>query len=230
MKIGILGTGTVGRALAAASSDLGHDVQMGTRDIEATLARPEPEGYGASRLGPWLEQQPKIRLVTFAEAARHAELVVNATNGAASLDALNLCGAENLAGKVILDVANPLDFSAGMPPTLLVKDTDSLAEQIQRAFPDARVVKSLNTMNAGVMVAPGALAGADHSVFLSGDDADAKSTVANLLREFGWVDIVDLGEITTARGVEMVLPLWLRLMGVVGAPSFNFKIVRATGD
>ena len=227
MRIGVLGTGVVGRALAARTADLGHEVQMGTRDPAATLARTEPAGYGAPPLAGWLEQQPRVRLVTFAEAAGHAEVVLNATNGAASLNALAAAGAENLAGKVVVDIANPLDFSAGMPPTLFVKDTDSLAEQIQRAFPDARVVKSLNTMNADVMVDPALLGATDHAVFISGDDAAAKSTVTGLLREFGWVDIIDLGDLTTARGAEMVLPLWIRLVSALGTVSFNFKIVRS---
>ncbi len=227
MNIGVLGTGVVGRAIARGAVQHRHTVQMGTRDPDATLARSEPEGWGAPPLRGWLDNQPNVQLVTFAQAAAQAELVVNATSGAATLNALALAGADNLAGKVLMDIANPLDFSAGMPPTLFVKDTDSLAEQIQRTFPDLRVVKSLNTMNADIMVDPALLGVVDHAVFMSGDDADAKATVAGLLREFGWIDIVDLGDLTTARGTEMLLPLWLRLMGALGTPAFNFKIVRA---
>jgi predicted dinucleotide-binding enzyme len=153
-------------------------------------------------------------------------MVVNATSGEVSLEVLGLAGAEHLAGKVLIDVANPLDFSNGFPPTLSVKDTDSLAEQIQRAFPDARVVKTLNTVNAGVMVEPAKLAGADHTIFVSGDHADAKATVTELLHSFGWQDIIDLGDLSAARGVEMLLPIWLRLMNALGTAAFNFKIVR----
>lgn len=163
---------------------------------------------------------------TLAEAGAHGELVVNATNGMASLEVLRATGAQHLAGKVLVDVANPLDFSAGMPPTLFVKDTDSLGEQIQRAFPDVRVVKTLNTMNALLMAHPQSLAGGDHSVFVCGDDAAAKATVTDLLRSMGHTDVIDLGDITAARGTEMVLPVWLRLLGALGTPMFNLKVVR----
>ena len=135
-------------------------------------------------------------------------------------------GAENLAGKVLMDIANPLDFSHGFPPSLNPVNTDSLGEQIQRAFPEARVVKTLNTMTASVMVDPASVAGGDHSVFVSGNDAAAKETVAGLLKDFGHRDIIDLGDITTARGAEMILPIWLRVWGALGTGAFNFKVAR----
>lgn len=210
MRIAVLGTGMVGRALATRLLDLGHDVTIGTRDPEVTRAR---EG---DLPGP---------LATYADAAAGAELVLNATNGQATLEVLGLVGADHLAGKVLADVSNPLDFSQGMPPTLSVKDTDSLAEQVQRAFPDARVVKTLNTMNADLMVHPDKL-GRPHTVFVSGDDAVAKEVVSGLLREMGHQDVVDLGGIETARGPEMYLPLWLRLMGALGTVDFNIQVVR----
>ena len=214
MMIAVLGTGTVGRALAARLAELGHSVTVGTRDPDATRTRGDAEGLD------------ELALATFADAAKGADLVINATSGTATLDVLELAGADNLAGKVLVDVSNPLDFSHGFPPTLTVKDTDSLAEQVQRAFPDARVVKTLNTMNADLMVHPGEVAGGDHTVFVSGNDPDAKATVAELLRSFGHTDVFDLGDITTARGAEMVLPLWLRLMGALGTTRFQFKVVR----
>ena len=161
---------------------------------------------------------------TFADAAAGADVVVNATNGAGSLAALAAAGAENLAGKVLMDIANPLDFSHGFPPSLNPVNTDSLGEQIQRAFPEARVVKTLNTMTASVMVDPASVAGGDHSVFVSGNDAAAKETVAGLLKDFGHRDIIDLGDITTARGAEMILPIWLRVWGALGTGAFNFKV------
>jgi predicted dinucleotide-binding enzyme len=141
------------------------------------------------------------------------------------MEVLRLAGAENLAGKVLLDIANPLDFSAGFPPTLFVKDSDSLGEQIQRAFPDTRVVKTLNTLNASLMVEPKTL-GESSTVFVSGDDPEAKASVSGLLQSFGHDDVIDLGGIETARGTEMLLPIWLRLMGKLGTAHFNFKIVR----
>lgn len=217
MKIAVLGTGTVGRTVAARLAELGHDVTLGTRDPEATAAREE---YAA-----WAAAQPGVALATFPDAAASADLVVHAGSGHAALELLDQAGAENLAGKVLLDISNPLDFSAGFPPTLSVKDTDSLGEQIQRAHPDARVVKALNTLTADLMVHPQAL-GAESSVFVSGDDPTAKQTVTGLLISFGHTDVIDLGDITTARGAEMWLPLWLRLMGALGTASFNIKVVR----
>ena len=138
---------------------------------------------------------------------------------------LEQAGADNLAGKVLLDISNPLDFSAGFPPTLSVKDTDSLGEQVQRAFPQARVVKTLNTLTASLMVEPKSL-GESSTVFVSGEDAAAKAVVVEILESFGHDDVIDLGGIETARGPEMLLPLWLRLMGALGTAHFNVKVVR----
>lgn len=225
MNITVLGTGMVGRAIAARLAELGHRVTVGSRDPQATLARTDSDGMGNPPYAEWAATHPGITLATFADAAAGAELVVNATNGAASLAVLDLAGAQNLAGKVLLDIANPLDFSQGMPPTLFVKDSDSLGEQIQRAFPEARVVKALNTLNADLMIHPDTLP-EPTSVFVSGNDAGAKSTVTGLLEEFGHTDVIDLGDITTARGTEMLLPLWLRVMGSLGTATFNFKVVR----
>ncbi len=226
MNIAILGTGIVGRSLAGRAAALGHDVVIGTRDPQATLARTDTDSMGNAPYSAWQADHGDVTLLPFAAAAAHGELVVNATSGGSSLEVLRLAGAEQLAGKVLIDIANPLDFSNGFPPTLSVKDTDSLGEQIQRAFPDARVVKTLNTLNATLMVDPADLAGGDHSIFVSGDDAEAKATVIELLRSFGWQDIIDLGDLSTARGTEMLLPIWLRLMNALGTSAFNFKIVR----
>lgn len=226
MRIAVLGTGMVGQAVAARLDELDHDVTLGTRDPQATRGRTGVDQMGNPGVGTWVEQHPSIGLATFADAAKDAELVVNATNGSVSLDVLALAGADNLAGKVLVDIANPLDFSQGFPPTLFVKDSDSLGEQIQRAFPETLVVKTLNTMNALLMVHPATLADGDHSVFVSGDDDTAKKTVAELLTSMGHTDVIDLGDITTARGTEMLLPVWLRLMNTLGTPAFNFKIVR----
>ena len=226
MRFGILGTGVVGKTIAARLAGLEHEVIVGTRNPEETLSRTEPDAYGNPPFSAWQEEHPEVRLGTFGEAAAHGEMVVNATAGAVSLEALELAGEANLNGKVLIDVSNPLDFSRGMPPTLSVSNTDSLGEQIQRRFAEARVVKTLHTMNAYLMVDPAQLAGTDHTVFVGGDDAEAKAAVADLLRSFGWADIIDLGDITTARGTEMMLPVWLRLFGALQKPVFNFKIVR----
>jgi 8-hydroxy-5-deazaflavin:NADPH oxidoreductase len=225
MDIAVLGTGMVGRAIAGRLEQLGHAVVVGTRDPDATTARTEADRMGNPPFSAWHAEHPGVRLARFADAAAGAELVVNASSGHAALDVLALAGAENLAGKTLVDIANPLDSSAGFPPTLLVKDTDSLGEQIQRAFPAARVVKTLNTLTAALMVEPRAL-GASSTVFVSGDDAGAKATVVELLESFGHDDVIDLGGIETARGPEMYLPLWLRLMGALGAAQFNIRVVR----
>jgi predicted dinucleotide-binding enzyme len=226
MNVGILGTGIVGRTIAGRLVELGHDVILGTRDPAATLARTEPDRMGNPPLSVWLEQNPGIRLGSFVEAAAHGQMVVNATNGSASLEALDMAGTANLSGKILIDISNPLDFSKGMPPSLFVSNTDSLAEQIQRAFPGTKVVKTLNTVNARVMVYPCELMEGRHSIFVSGNDAGAKGEVSELLRSFGWEDIVDLGDITSARGVEMYLPLWLRLWGSLGTGLINIQVVR----
>ena len=202
MRIGVLGTGVVGTTIAGKLRELGHDVLIGSRSA----------GDDA---------------VPFADAAAHGELVFNCTNGAASLDALNAAGAENLSGKVLVDVSNALDFSQGPPPIVGVSIDDSLGERIQRAFPEARVVKALNTMNTNVMVDPSVIAG-EHDVFVSGNDEEAKARVVELLESFGWPDdrILDLGDITAARGQELYVAFWVRLMGPAGGPSFNIHVVR----
>jgi predicted dinucleotide-binding enzyme len=225
MNIAVLGTGMVGQALAGRLHDLGHTVIVGTRDPQATLARTETDQMGNPPFSAWHSAHPGVELATFADAAAGADMVVNASSGAATLEVLEQAGADNLAGKVLLDIANPLDFSAGFPPTLFVKDTDSLGEQVQRTFPQAKVVKTLNTLNASLMVDPKSL-GEPSTIFVSGDDARAKATVVEILKSFGHDDVIDLGPLETARGTEMLLPIWLRLMGALGTAQFNFKVVR----
>lgn len=226
LRVGVLGTGAVGRAIAGKLMELGHDVVIGTRNVAKTIAHTEPDYMGNPPFSVWHKTHDKARLATFAEAAAHGELLVNATAGMASLDALRSAGERNLAGKILIDIANPLDFSKGMPPTLGVCNTDSLGEQIQLAFPRAKVVKTLNTMNNMIIVNPNLVANGDHNVFVSGNDAQAKAKVTELLKTIGWRHIIDLGDITTARGVEMVLPIWVRMMGALQTPMFNFKIAR----
>ena len=227
MKIGILGTGIVGKTIAAKLIELGHEVTLGTRDVAGKLAETAPDFYGNPPFNVWHAQYQYIKLATFTEAAAHGELVFNATNGGATLEALKSAQETNLNGKVLIDIANPLDFSHGMPPTLLVCNTDSLGEQIQRAFPLARVVKTLNTISAPVMVNPRQLAGGEHTMFVCGNDAGAKTQVNEILQDwFGWKYVIDLGDISAARGIEMYLPLWLRLMGALGSPMINVKVVK----
>ncbi|MEV5970566.1 NAD(P)-binding domain-containing protein [Streptomyces sp. NPDC051921] len=215
MRIAVLGTGEVGRRLASKLVSVGHEVTLGSRSADHTGAK------------EWAAEHHSAH-GTFAAAAAGAELVVNATGGLVSLAALEAAGAENLDGKVLVDVSNPLDFSQGVPPTVAQPEGASLAEQIQRAFPGARVVKTLNTMTNTVMVEPSRVPG-DHVVFVCGDDAEAKEVVGGLLKSFGWPDerILDLGDLTGARATELVLPLWLRLFGTFGTMDFNFAVPRA---
>ncbi|TDC52439.1 NADP oxidoreductase [Jiangella ureilytica] len=226
MRVAVLGTGMVGQAIAGRFDELGHEVHVGTRDPVATMIRTEPDQLGNPPFPAWHDQHPDVRLATYAEAAAAGELVVNATPGAVSLRVLEAAGAEHLDGKVLIDISNPLVFAPGGPPTMFVKDDDSLGEQIQRAFPGARVVKTLNTVNAALMAHPAMLAGGDHSIFVCGDDADAKALVTEVLTSFGHTDVIDLGDIGSSRGVEMYLPIWLRLMGALGTARFSIKVVR----
>jgi predicted dinucleotide-binding enzyme len=225
MRYAILGTGIVGRTLASKLASLDHEVVIGTRDPRVTATRAESGGYGIVPFAEWQTAHPQISLASFSEAAADADVIVNATSGRVSVAALTEAGENNLAGKLLIDVANPLDFSHGMPPTLDPANTDSLGEQIQRAFPEAKVVKTLHTMNSQIMVEPTRVPG-EHNVFIGGDDADAKAQAAALLGEIGWspASIIDLGDITSARATEMMLPMWLRLWGTLGHPDYNFHI------
>jgi len=216
MKIGVLGTGTVGLTIATKLAELRHEVTVGSRSADnEDAAKWAGEAGGDASSG------------TFADAAGRAELVFNCTSGSHSLEALEMASAENLDGKVLVDVANPLDFSRGMPPTLSICNDGSLGERIQAAFPGARVVKSLNTVNAAVMTDPESLS-EPTNIFVCGNDGPAKEQVRELLEDFGWEAeaVLDLGDITAARGAEMYLPLWLRMMGAVGSAAFNIRVVR----
>lgn len=215
MKIGVLGTGIVGRTLGTRLVEGGHSVRMGSRaaDHEGAAAWTEAAGENASH-------------GTFVEAAGFGEVVLNCTSGVASLQVLEAAGQENLAGKILIDVANPLDFSMGMPPSLTVCNTDSLGEQIQRALPEAKVVKALNTVNCSVMADPSLVPG-DHQVFVAGNDEEARIAVAGWLSSwFGWKpeNVLDMGDLTAARGMEMLLPMWIRLMRTLGTATFNWRL------
>jgi len=215
MKIGILGSGMVGNTIGTKLVSLGHDVKMGSRTADNAKGAEWVKANGS-----------KASKGTFADAAAFGEILFNCTHGMASLEALKQAGPNHLKGKVLVDIANALDFSKGMPPTLAVCNTDSLGEQIQRAFPDVKVVKALNTVNCSLMVNPSLIKG-EHDLFICGNDAQAKAKVVEILKNwFGWKSVIDLGDITSARATEMILPIWVRLMGLYQSPNFNFKIVR----
>ncbi|MFC9386208.1 NADPH-dependent F420 reductase [Streptomyces venezuelae] len=240
MKIAVLGTGEVGRRLATKLVSLGHEVTMGSRTADNPEAAKWAEEHGGGATGGTGGEanggtgagpaSGSAAHGTFADAAAPAELVVNATGGLVSLAVLESVGADGLRGKVVVDVSNGLDFSEGFPPKVVTPDGGSVAEQLQKAFPEARVVKTLNTMTNTVMVDPGRVPG-HHNVFLSGDDEEAKAVVAELLGSFGWASdrIIDLGDLSSARAAEQLLPLWLRLYGKFGTGDFNFAVVTAPG-
>ena len=218
MKIAILGSGMVGHALGTKLVEIGHQVLMGSRTARSEAGQ------------EWLRSvKGQAQIGTFADAAAFGEIILDCTNGANSLAALRQGGAANLADKILIQISNPLDFSQGMPPSLTVCNTDSLGEQIQREFPQARVVKALNTVNCAVMVQPSLVPG-DHDLIICGNDATAKREVVGLLGEwFGWKEqsVIDLGDITSSRATEMYLALWVRLWGVLGTPHFNIKVTRS---
>lgn len=216
-KIAVLGTGDVGNTIGSKLIELGYSVAMGSRSANNEKA----VAFAAKHNG-------KAIAATFAEAAAYGELIFNCTKGSASLEALKMAGENNLKNKIIVDVSNPLDFSKGMPPSLTVCNTNSIAEEIQKTFPSAKVVKALNTIWCGIMVEPTLVNEGDHNAFLSGNDPEAKEEVKKLLVDFGWNEdnILDLGDISTARGTEMYLPLWVRIMGATNSGVFNIKIVK----
>ena len=213
MKLAVLGTGIVGNTIGTKLIQLGHEVKMGSRSASNEKASEWVKASGAN-----------ASQGTFSDAAKFGEIIFNCTAGTASLEALKMAGAENLKGKILIDIANPLDFSKGMPPTLSVCNTDSLGEQIQRSYSDTKVVKTLNTVNCKVMVEPSIVPG-EHDMFLCGNDNEAKKKVTEILKSwFGWKSVLDLGDVTAARGMEMYLPLWLRFFMINNTPNLNIKV------
>jgi predicted dinucleotide-binding enzyme len=225
MRIAILGTGGVGRALASQFVEHGHEVVLGTRDVAATLSRTTSASSHLPCFADWYAENPLVDLASLPDAASSAPLVVNALEGSHALEGLAEVGAARLAGKILIDTANPLDFSRGRPPFRYLDAHDSLAEQIQRSFPAARVVKTFSTMTTEQMVNPMSVPGL-FTVFLSGDDPEAKRVVADLISELGHWDLLDLGDVTTARAPELLLPVWIQLRAALGTSDFNFRVVR----
>jgi 8-hydroxy-5-deazaflavin:NADPH oxidoreductase len=225
MKVGIFGTGDVGKTLGAALVHRGHDVMLGTRDPVKKMA--EKTGEDSISFRDWQSRNKKIRLGTFAEAGAHGEILMNATAGHSSLEALSRLKAADVKDKILIDVANALSPWTEGQVRMFVANTDSLAEQIQRAHPGLRVVKALNTMTAHLMVNPAGLAGGDHDVFVAGDDPRARERVGRFVREeFGWRTVLDLGDLTAARGLEMMIMVWIKIWEALGTADFNYKIAR----
>ncbi|MGL4631800.1 MAG: NADPH-dependent F420 reductase [Leadbetterella sp.] len=225
-NIAILGTGNVGQAFAKRLADLGYNVSVGTRNVENSLANTTKDMYGTPTVSEFIASNPSVQLKTFADATADADFVILGTKGDGAEAALAATNG-HINGKTILDLSNPLDFSKGFPPTLFMSNDTSLGEYLQGKFPEAKFVKSLNTMFNGVMLNPRLLS-EDSTVFMSGNFADAKEEVKTLLNQFGWKEseIFDLGDITTSRGTESLLPIWLRIFGATQNGVFNFKIAK----
>jgi 8-hydroxy-5-deazaflavin:NADPH oxidoreductase len=223
MKIAVLGTGGVGKAFAPKLKELGHQVVIGTRDVKQTLAD-DKKGFTE-----FLKKNEGLELRSFAEAAAWADVLINVSKGSATLDVIRACGISNLKDKIIVDISNPLDFSKGMPPTLIPElcNTTSLGEEIQKLVPGAKVVKTLNTMWNGLMINPSLINGGNHVNYICGNDEGAKQKVKELLYQLGWKkeNVLDIGDITGARATEATLPIWLRVYGARQSGSFNFQIV-----
>jgi predicted dinucleotide-binding enzyme len=213
MKIGILGTGMVGEALGTKFVQLGHEVKMGSRTADNEGAAKWVAATGA-----------KASQGTFSDSAKFGDMAFICLKGAVFLDVAKTFEANALTDKVLVDVSNPLDFSRGMPPSLSICNTNSLGEEVQKAVPSAKVVKTLNIVNCDVMVDPAK--GGNPTMLVCGNDAEAKKKVTALLQTMGWRDVIDLGDISKSRGTEMLLPLWLNLFGSFGNPNFGFKVVR----
>lgn len=223
MKIGIIGSGVVAQTLGSRLVEQEHVVVLGTRDPKKL----DEKKMFASTLREWQEQiKNRAKIATFADAAAHGEILINATSGQVSIEALKLAAADKVGPKILIDAANELDHSKGMPPAVLASQERCLAEKIQATFPNLKVVKTLNTIGAPVMVNPKAVGGGDHTVFVSGNDPDAKAQVTKLLESFGWSDVLDLGDIGSARGPEMYMAMWIRLWGATKTGMINVKVVR----
>jgi predicted dinucleotide-binding enzyme len=214
-QVAVLGSGVVGRRLAAGFKSRGHDVMIGTRDPDKADLREWLNGDGAG-----------VRTGSFGEAATHGELLVLAVLGDAALAAINEAGAENFAGKVVIDAMNPLDFSGGFPPKLSISGADSLGERVQAALTDARVVKAFNTIGNEYFVDPRFSEGAP-TMLIAGNDGDAKATVSAVLSDFGWSDVIDIGGIEGSRELEAICIAWVKIGGARGSFDHGFKLLVA---
>jgi 8-hydroxy-5-deazaflavin:NADPH oxidoreductase len=228
MKVAILGTGNVGQTFAEKFISLGYQVMMGTRNVESTLARKDNNGNSVFR--EWHSKNEAVQLGTFSDTVKFGEIILNALQGAATISTLEACNASDFDDKIIIDIANPLDFSRGFPPALIegLNNTNSLGEEVQKILPKAKVVKTLNTMYSGIMINPGMVNNGSHTNYICGNDADAKAKVIEILKSFGWNadNILDLGDITNARGTESTLLIWTRIYGATQTGAFNLSIVK----
>ncbi len=212
-QVGVLGSGEVGRRLAAGFTSRGHEVMIGTRDPDKRELREWLSGEGAG-----------IEAATFAQTAAHGELLVLAVLGDAAEQAIANAGPANFSGKVVIDAMNPLDFSAGFPPKLSIAGEDSLGERVQRALPDAKIVKAFNTIGSQYFVDPSLSEGLP-TMLIAGNDEDAKRTVGDVLADFGWPDPIDIGGIESSRELEAICIAWVKIGGRRGAWDHGFKLL-----
>jgi len=212
-RVGVLGSGDVGKRLAAGFRSRGHEVMIGSRDP----AKPE--------LREWLSGDGTgVEAGTFEQAAAHGELLVLAVLGNAAEEAIAAAGPENFHGKIVIDTTNPLDFSKGFPPGLSISGKDSLGERVQRALPQAKVVKAFNTIGNPYFLDPHFKEG-EPTMLIAGDDAEAKHTVRDALADFGWSDVVDIGGIEGSRELEAICIAWVKSGAARGAWDHGFKLL-----
>lgn len=212
-RVGVLGTGEVGRRLALGFASRGHVVVIGSRNPDKPELREWLAGEGVG-----------IQSATFAETASHGELLVLAVLGSAAEQAIADAGAEKFGGKVVIDAMNPLDFSDGFPPKLAISGEDSLGERVQRTLPDAKVVKAFNIIGNPYFVEPSFPDG-QPTMLIAGDDDDAKRIVADVLADFGWPEPFDIGGIEGARELEAICIAWVKIGGARGAWDHGFKLL-----
>lgn len=226
MKIAVLGTGMVGKTLAGKLGEIGHDVRLGTRDPGETLGRPVPQEPDAITYQAWLQRTDRVELLTLAEAVAGAQLIFSSLKGSEVVSALSTLR-DAIGSTPLVDTTNPLSFPDGGAPVLTVSNTDSLGEQIQRALPAAPVVKALNTLSYELMVAPGLVGNGNHVLPICGNSAAAKTAVTQVLQQVGWPEsaILDLGDISNARGMEAWMLYWFRIMAKLGTARFGMQIV-----
>ena len=225
MKIGVLGTGGVGRTLSAKFSQMGHEVMIGTRNVEDTLARTAPDGMGGPPFKVWHSQNAKVKLVSFSEVASFGEIIFLATFGDKTAEAIEMAGKQYFDNKVVIDTTNPLDFSAGVPPKFTVTLGNSLGEQIQKQIASAKVVKAFNTIGAHIMVNPKREEGFP-DLFIAGNDSDAKKKFANLAEQMGWQSVIDLGDISQSFWLEANAMLWIHYGFKYNSWTHAFKLLK----
>jgi len=230
MKITILGTGGVGRSFAEKLTSLDHQVMMGTRNVQDTLHKNTTDSYGNPPFSEWHKANESVLIEPFAKAVQFGKIIINALQGAKVLPVFESCNSDDLNGKIIIDISNPLDFSKGFPPSLIdgLNNTNSLGEELQKLLPGSKVVKTLNTMYNGIMINPNMINNGNHTNYICGNDTNAKETVVSILKDFGWKkeNILDLGDITNARGTESTLLIWTRIYGATNNGAFNMNIVK----